>query len=85
MYVKISIICIFGLVDISVEKQTLIEAYQFICSARSMSTLFEKNKIITAKYVHATSKGHEAFQIALGQQLKIMIMYFHIIETMPYC
>ena len=35
-----------------------------------MSTLFEKNKSITAKYVHATSKGHEAFQIALGQQLK---------------
>ena len=35
-----------------------------------MSTLFEKNKTITAKYVHATSKGHEAFQIALGQQLK---------------
>ena len=35
-----------------------------------MSTLFEKNKTITSKYVHATSKGHEAFQIALGQQLK---------------
>ena len=52
------------------KKQILLEAYQFICSARSMSTLFEKNKTITAKYVHATSKGHEAFQIALGQQLK---------------
>ena len=35
-----------------------------------MSTLFEKNKSLTSKYVHATSKGHEAFQIALGQQLK---------------
>ena len=37
--------------------------------ARSMSALFEEKKEITAKYVHATSKGHEAVQIALGLQL----------------
>ena len=28
-----------------------------------------KKKEITTKYVHATSKGHEAVQIALGLQL----------------
>ena len=35
-----------------------------------MSSLFEKEKAITANYVHATSKGHEAVQIAMGLQLQ---------------
>ena len=35
-----------------------------------MSSLFEKEKSITATYVHATSKGHEAAQIAMGLQLQ---------------
>ena len=52
------------------KKQLLIEAFQVICTARAMSTLFEQEKAMTSKYVHATSKGHEAFQIALGQQLQ---------------
>ena len=34
-----------------------------------MTELFEANKEVTAKYVHATSRGHEAVQIALGLQL----------------
>jgi 2-oxoisovalerate dehydrogenase E1 component len=34
-----------------------------------MAELYEANKEITAKYVHATSRGHEAVQIALGLQL----------------
>jgi len=52
------------------KKQLFIEAFQVICTARAMSTLFEQEKAMTSKYVHATSKGHEAFQIALGQQLQ---------------
>lgn len=44
-------------------------AYELMCTAKSMSDLFEANKEITAKYVHATSRGHEAVQIALGLQL----------------
>jgi 2-oxoisovalerate dehydrogenase E1 component len=35
-----------------------------------MSHLFEEKKEITGKYVHATSMGHEAVQLALGLQLK---------------
>ena len=35
-----------------------------------MSSLFEENKSITSTYVHATSKGHEAVQIAMGLQLQ---------------
>jgi 2-oxoisovalerate dehydrogenase E1 component len=40
-----------------------------MCTAKSMTELFEANKDVTAKYVHATSRGHEAVQIALGLQL----------------
>ena len=51
-------------------KETLINAYRLMCAARAMSDLYEKHKEITSKYVHATSKGHEAIQIALGLQLQ---------------
>jgi 2-oxoisovalerate dehydrogenase E1 component len=46
------------------------KAYEFIFMAKSMTDIYEKNKGITAKYVHATSRGHEAIQIALGMQLE---------------
>lgn len=41
-----------------------------MCCAKSMSVLYEENKEVTAKYVHATSRGHEAIQLAIGLQLK---------------
>lgn len=41
-----------------------------MCTAKAMTTLYEENTKITSKYVHATSRGHEAIQIALGLQLK---------------
>lgn len=39
-------------------------------TARHMSDLYEEKSAITAKYVHATSRGHEAIQLAAGLQLK---------------
>ena len=51
-------------------KNILLNAFDLLCTARAMSDIYEKNKEITSKYVHATSKGHEAIQIALGLQLK---------------
>ena len=45
------------------------KAYSLMCKARSMSDIYEENKAVTSKYVHATSKGHEAIQIAIGLQL----------------
>jgi 2-oxoisovalerate dehydrogenase E1 component len=45
------------------------KAYELMCTAKSMSELYEANKEVTAKYVHATSRGHEAVQLALGMQL----------------
>ena len=45
------------------------KAFELMCTAKSMTDLYEANKEVTAKYVHATSRGHEAVQIALGLQL----------------
>ena len=50
-------------------KEILKKAYQLICTARSVSDIYEENKDSTSKYVHATSKGHEVIQIALSLQL----------------
>jgi 2-oxoisovalerate dehydrogenase E1 component len=49
--------------------ETLKKAFGLMCTAKSMAELYEANKEITAKYVHATSRGHEAIQLALGLQL----------------
>jgi 2-oxoisovalerate dehydrogenase E1 component len=54
----------------SVPVSTALKAYELLCTAKAMAELYEANKEITAKYVHATSRGHEAIQIALGLQLK---------------
>ena len=52
-----------------VTKEILLEAYTLMCRARAMAEIYEENRPIT-KYVHSTSKGHEAIQIACGFQLK---------------
>ena len=52
-----------------IPNETLKKAYSLMVTAKSMAELYEANKEITAKYVHATSRGHEAIQIALGLQL----------------
>ncbi len=41
-----------------------------MCTAREMTMLYEEKFSITSKYVHATSRGHEAVQIATGLLLK---------------
>lgn len=57
-------------VNSSIAEETLLKAFELICTAKAMSELYEANKEVTAKYVHATSRGHEAIQLALGLQLK---------------
>jgi 2-oxoisovalerate dehydrogenase E1 component len=44
--------------------------WELMCTAKAMTDLYEQNNSITSKYVHATSRGHEAIQLALGIQLK---------------
>jgi 2-oxoisovalerate dehydrogenase E1 component len=45
------------------------KGFQNLCTAKSMTELYEANFKQVSKYVHATSRGHEAIQIALGMQL----------------
>ncbi len=52
-----------------VKKDILIEAYSLMCTARAMAEMYDANRTI-CKYVHSTSKGHEAIQLATGMQLK---------------
>lgn len=53
----------------SVDAEILKKAYLLLSTAKCMSELYEANKEVTSKYVHATSRGHESIQIALGMQL----------------
>lgn len=45
------------------------KAWELMCTAQAMTELYEKNSSITSKYVHATSRGHEAIQLATAMQL----------------
>ncbi len=45
------------------------KAFHLMATAKAMTEHFEANFKEVAKYVHATSRGHEAIQIALGLQL----------------
>ncbi|MDX5321179.1 MAG: tungsten formylmethanofuran dehydrogenase [Bacteroidota bacterium] len=52
-----------------VNKETLLKVYGLMCQARAMADIYDANRQIT-KYVHSTSKGHEAIQMAAGLLLK---------------
>jgi len=56
--------------SIKTTKETLLKAFKMMCTAKTLAEKYEDNKEVTAKYVHATSRGHEAIQIACGLQLK---------------
>ncbi|MFZ1704503.1 MAG: thiamine pyrophosphate-dependent enzyme [Saprospiraceae bacterium] len=53
----------------TVDKSILAKAYHIMCQAKAMTLAYEDNFKWVSKYVHATSRGHEAVQIALGLQL----------------
>lgn len=57
------------LTKVKISLDVLLDAYRLMCTAREMAILYEENKQVTSKYVHATSRGHEAIQLALGLQL----------------
>ena len=54
----------------TVPVEVLHRAYDLMCTAKAMTDIYEDNKDVTSKYVHATSRGHEAIQIAMGMQLE---------------
>ena len=54
--------------DVSVD--TMLKAYRLMCISRRMAETYDEYKEICSKYVHSTSRGHEAIQLAVGLQLK---------------
>ncbi|WP_111685411.1 alpha-ketoacid dehydrogenase subunit alpha/beta [Winogradskyella tangerina] len=50
-------------------KDILKTGFSKLCTAKAMAELYEANFKQVSKYVHATSRGHEAIQVALGMQL----------------
>ncbi len=57
-------------VKASLQESLLLRAFELMSTARAMSDLYEEKSSVTSKYVHATSRGHEAIQLAMGLQLK---------------
>ncbi len=57
------------IMDRTIDVAILKKAYYLMHTAKCMAETFEANKEVCSKYVHATSRGHEAIQIALGLQL----------------
>ena len=53
----------------SSEDDILLQGYRLLCTAKAMTEHYEENFKKVSKYVHATARGHEAAQIALGTQL----------------
>jgi 2-oxoisovalerate dehydrogenase E1 component len=52
-----------------ITQEIYLNAFRLMATAKTMAEKYEANKEITSKYVHATSRGHEAIQLALGTQL----------------
>ncbi len=52
-----------------IELEILLKAYRLMCTAKAMSEKYDANRQI-CKYVHSTSRGHEAIQLATAFQLQ---------------
>ncbi len=51
-----------------IDKEILLNAFRLMCTASSMAETYEANRQI-CKYVHSTSRGHEAIQLATAFNL----------------
>ncbi|QCR21943.1 thiamine pyrophosphate-dependent enzyme [Pontibacter sp. SGAir0037] len=56
--------------DFKIDINTLKKAYKLMITAKMMADMYEDNKSVCSKYVHSTSRGHEAIQLAAAFQLK---------------
>src|ERR1041384_556371 len=53
-----------------IDVSNLLKAYRLMCQAKVMAETYEDNRAI-CKYVHSTSRGHEAIQLATAFQLQL--------------
>ena len=52
----------------NVSKEILLKAFNHMMLAKAMADIYEENRNV-CKYVHSTSRGHEAIQLATAYQL----------------
>jgi 2-oxoisovalerate dehydrogenase E1 component len=52
-----------------IEKEILLKAFRLMCYAKSMAEIYDANRQL-CKYVHSTSRGHEAIQLATAFHLQ---------------
>lgn len=52
-----------------VNNDILLKAYSLMCDARAMAETYDANRQV-CKFVHSTSRGHEAIQLAAAFQIK---------------
>ncbi|WP_324678935.1 alpha-ketoacid dehydrogenase subunit alpha/beta [Hymenobacter sp. GOD-10R] len=52
------------------DRSTLLHAYRLMRTAAELAHLYEENKAVTGRYVHATARGHEAIQLAAAFHLR---------------
>ncbi len=52
-----------------ISKEILEKAFRNLVTAKAMTEIYEENFKTVSKYVHATSRGHEVIQTAMGMQL----------------
>lgn len=50
----------------SLDQDILLRAYERMYTARRMAETYDENREVCSKYVHSTSRGHEAIQLAAG-------------------
>ncbi|WP_317194041.1 alpha-ketoacid dehydrogenase subunit alpha/beta [Luteirhabdus pelagi] len=53
-----------------IDKDILEKAFKNLVTAKTLTEVYEENFKVVSKYVHATSRGHEVIQTAVGMQLK---------------
>lgn len=56
--------------DSALDTSILRKAFDIMSTAKAMTEVYEENFKVVSKYVHATSRGHEAIQIATGLLLE---------------
>jgi len=57
-------------IETKIDREILLEGFSLMATAKGLSELYENNFKLVSKYVHATSRGHEAIQLAIGMQLE---------------
>lgn len=54
----------------AIDQEILLKAFALMNTSKAMADIYEENSAVTSKYVHASSRGHEAIQLACGLQLQ---------------